>query len=268
MQRLLPFAFILLCFLTAASPNNAHAQASRCLAMADIVPPAIRTSLVEQELSEKQVRLTFVTHSTFRIESPGGVIIATDYSGYAGIGPLPNVVTMNKAHSTHFTNYPDPAIEHVLRGWNPDGGAANHNLTINDVMIRNIPTNIRTWEGITEPDGNSIFVFELAGLCFGHLGHLHHELSAQHLGWVGRLDVVFVPVDGSYTMDHDSMVQVLRDLRASIIIPMHYFGTSTLQAFLERMGADYEIELADEATIILSEADLPLNPKVLVLPGY
>ena len=70
-------------------------------------------------------------------------------------------------------------IKHVLRGWNPNGGAANHDLTVGDVKIRNVPTNIRSWAGGTEIDGNSIFIFEVAGLCIGHLGHLHHELTAQ-----------------------------------------------------------------------------------------
>ncbi len=41
-------------------------------------------------------------------------MIATDYAGYAGGGT--DVVTMNRAHPTHFTDRPDPAIRHVLRG--------------------------------------------------------------------------------------------------------------------------------------------------------
>jgi hypothetical protein len=28
---------------------------------------------------------------------------------------------MNRAHSSHYTDFPDPAIKHVLRGWNPEG---------------------------------------------------------------------------------------------------------------------------------------------------
>ena len=39
---------------------------------------------------------------------PGGVRIATDYSGAYRTGRLPDVVTMNRAHSTHYTLFPDP----------------------------------------------------------------------------------------------------------------------------------------------------------------
>ena len=44
---------------------------------------------------------------------------------------------------------------------------------VDDVYIRNVPTDIRSWGGELERDGNSIFIFEVADLCIGHLGHLH-----------------------------------------------------------------------------------------------
>ena len=43
------------------------------------------------------------------------------------------IVTMNRAHTTHYTNSPDPSIRHVLRGWNPDGGAAQHDITLEEL---------------------------------------------------------------------------------------------------------------------------------------
>ena len=74
-----------------------------------------------------KVTITYAGHSTYVIETPGGVRAATDFSGYHGYDPLPRVVTMNRAHSTHYTMNPDPGIEHVLPGWNTDGdGPAEH----------------------------------------------------------------------------------------------------------------------------------------------
>lgn len=75
--------------------------------------------------------------------------------------------------------------------------------------IHNIATNIRDWNGGTINNGNSIFIFEIAGLCIGHLGHLHHTLTAEQLQAIGQLDVVMVPVDGGYTMDIGGMIEVL-----------------------------------------------------------
>lgn len=46
---------------------------------------------------------------TFLIESPRIVRIATDYNDYVRPPMLPDVVTMNYAHSTHYTDHPDPS---------------------------------------------------------------------------------------------------------------------------------------------------------------
>ena len=48
--------------------------------------------------------------------------------------------------------------------------------------------------------GNSIFVFESAGLCIAHLSHLHHLLEPADIDTLGRIDIVMVPVDGIWTM--------------------------------------------------------------------
>jgi L-ascorbate metabolism protein UlaG (beta-lactamase superfamily) len=247
--------------------QTAHAAGSRCLAVADAAPGLFHyAGFVPTAVDAGQVGITYVGHSTFRIESPGGITVATDYAGFAGNGPLPDVVTMNHAHSSHYTNYPDTGIKHVLRGWNPAGGPADHNVTIGDIQIRNVSTDIRRWEGMVEKDGNSIFIFETANLCIGHLGHLHHELTPQHLGWIGQLDIVFVPVDGSYTMRQVNMIEVLKLLKARLVIPMHFFGPRSLNAFIAKLEEGFEVEMGTVSSIVLSENTMPEVPKLLVLP--
>lgn len=255
--------------LLPSSPVFAAPTVSSCLAIANAAPHVIPASLKLAALKRTEVQLTFVGHSTYLIEAASGVRIATDYAGWAGSGVIPDVVTMNHAHETHYTDYPDPKITHVLRGWNPKGGHAVHSLQVRDVFIRNVPTNIRTWAGGgTELFGNSIFIFEVAGLCIGHLGHLHHELTAQQLSQIGRLDIVMVPVDGTFTLDHDGMAKVLEQLHARMVMPMHYFGSGSLDAFLAKMREKFEIKISEVPTIVLSRATLPKKTQVLVLPGF
>src|SRR5436305_8629193 len=213
-------------------PTSELADRSPGLVASDtprIIPAALRTALAGD-----QVRITYAGHSTFLIESPRLVRIATDYNDYVRPPVMPDIVTMNHAHTTHFTDRPDPAIKHVLRGWgaSPDV-PARHDITVKDVRVRNVPTNIRDWHGGTERHGNSIFIFEVANLCIAHLAHLHHTLTQQQLNEIGRVDVVFVPVDGSYTLDLEGMVEVLQALKAPLMIPMHFFSTFTLSRFLE-----------------------------------
>lgn len=223
--------------------------------------------IVPAALRKAEVRITFIGHATFLIESPGGLRIATDYNDYVRPPAAPDVATMNKAHSTHFSYRPDPAIRHVLRGWDPAGGPARHDVEIEDVRVRNVVTNIRDGGGGTQRDGNSIFVFQTADLCIAHLGHLHHTLTPEHLRQIGRIDVVLVPVDGSYTLDTEGMMEVLRALNAPLMVPMHYFGQSTLQRFLDRVRQEWPVALHDTASIVVSRATLPQAPRFLVLPG-
>jgi L-ascorbate metabolism protein UlaG (beta-lactamase superfamily) len=214
------------------------------------------------------VRLTYVGHSTFLIESPRLVRIATDYNDYVKPPILPDIVTMNHAHSTHYTDRPDPAIKHVLRGWAGEERAARIDMTFQDVRVRNVPTNIRRWgDGGTERHGNSIFIFEMAQMCIAHLGHLHHTLTQQQISEIGRVDAVMVPVDGTMTLDLEGMFEVLQALKAPLMVPMHYFSAFTLNRFLDRARQMWDVEINETPSIILSKTTLPAKPKVLVLPG-
>ncbi len=243
----------------ARSPSN-------CLAVAQNLPDAryVSLKLVADSVPSGTVRISYISHSTFWIESPGGVTIATDYAGWTGKWGTPHVVTMNKAHETHYTDTPDPAIQYVLRGWNPEGGRISHHLEVGDVLIRNVTTDIRGW-GTPEKDANSIFIFEISGLCIGHLGHLHHDLGAGHLGWIGRLDVVMVPVDGSWTLPIDKMAGVIKALGSRVIFPMHAFGDYSLSQFVANLSNNFGIRREQMRSITLAVDNLPARPTVIVL---
>ncbi len=219
-------------------------------------------------LNSDQVRITFVGHATFLIESPQLVRIATDYNDYVRPPLLPDIVTMNHAHTTHYSMHPDAGIKYVLRGWAEEQKPARIDMAYKDVRVRNVPTNIRTSDGGTEFNGNSIFVFETANLCIVHLGHLHHTLTQTQLDEVGRPDVVLVPVDGNYTLDLDGMIEVLHALKPRLMIPMHYFSAYTLDRFLSRVRQEWEVEVAEVPSVVVSRTSLPVKPKILVLPGH
>jgi L-ascorbate metabolism protein UlaG (beta-lactamase superfamily) len=230
-------------------------------------PRVIRANLRLAALNPGEVSITYIGHSTFLIESARGVRIATDYNDHVKPRVMPHIATMNRAHSTHYTNYPEPEIQHVLRGWGREGEPARYDLQVDDVWVRNVATNIRDWGGGTALHGNSIFVFETAGVCIAHLGHLHHTLTPKHIEELGRIDVVMVPVDGTMTLNIEGMVEVLKQIQAPLAIPMHIFSQGTLERFLDAMGAIYEVDRHPTPTVVVSRDTLPTKPKLLVLPG-
>ncbi|MBA3449031.1 MAG: MBL fold metallo-hydrolase [Pseudaminobacter sp.] len=265
--RTLVLVFLL---LAAALSTPAIAQddpvPSRCIAIAEALPEATYASYTAaQAFVEGEVTITYAGHSTYVIETPAGVRIATDFSGIYGGSPPPRVATMNKAHTTHFTEFPDAGIEYMLRGWNPDGGPARHAIVVEDVYIRNVPTDIRRF-GAMERDGNSIFIFEVAGLCIGHLGHLHHGLEDAHYGAIGRLDVVMAPIDGGMTLSLDAMSEIATRLYSSVILPMHRHSTP-IGAFTGRMGDGFAVDFRDSRSLKLSLRTLPDRPTIIILEG-
>ena len=225
-----------------APPAAKPEMVENCPGLVASQRPRVIPANLRLALASDQVRITYAGHSTFLIESPQLVRIGTDYNDYVRTPVLPDIVTMNHAHTTHYTDRPDPAIRHVLRGWGPTPEQpARHDITYKDVRVRNVPTNIRNWSGGTERHGNSIFIYEMANMCIAHLGHLHHTLNQQQLNEIGRVDVVFVPVDGNMTLDLEGMFEVLTSLKAPLMIPMHYFSTYTLHRFLERAKQSWTV---------------------------
>lgn len=215
---------------------------------------------------EETVRIHYITHASFLIRSHGGLNMVTDYTGYTGTLPLiPDVVTMNHAHDTHWTPSPDPAIPHVLPGWGDFGQGIVHNLDLGEVLIRNVSTDIRSAFSGVEEKGNSIFIFEMAGLCIGHLGHLHHEPDAEQYAALGRVDIVMAPVDGGYTLDLATMTRVLKRLRSSVVIPMHWFSLFALDEFLQGMSDEFMVVEVGGPSLEMSLDRLPARPTVMVL---
>ena len=258
-------------FLVAPASAQDGLPRSECLAMAQAPARATAVSFRHAAAGSDEVAITYGGHSTYFIDTPAGVRIATDYSGAYQTGRLPDVVTMNRAHSTHYTLFPDSRIPHVLHGWGDDDQPAKIFERIGDVLIRNVTTDIRRFDGDYSgidmiKDGNSIFIFEVAGLCIGHLGHLHHQLDDTHFAAIGRLDIVMVPIDGTYTMSLNGISDITRRLRASVVLPMHRFATP-LEEFMDRIGRQFEIDRRDTRTLKISRETLPTTPTVIILDG-
>ncbi|MDV7145278.1 MBL fold metallo-hydrolase [Tropicimonas sp. TH_r6] len=253
-----------------AAPAQAQdRRPSHCIALVENTPglEVIWRAGFRDGLPKDTVRLSFIDHSMYLLQTAGGVTAVTDYNGFIGPEPLvPDVVTMNQSHSSHWTALPDPAIPHVLKGWDELGGAAAHHLDLGEMLVRNVTTDTRSpWGEGVRRDGNSIFIFEVAGLCIGHLGHLHHIPSPEQFAAIGRLDVVMAPVDGGMTLPVPYMIRVLKELRSSIVLPMHNFSGGTLDVFLQGMSEAFRIERRQERSLEVSLRSLPSEPTVIVL---
>jgi L-ascorbate metabolism protein UlaG (beta-lactamase superfamily) len=226
-------------------------------------PPVIWRAAVSDDI----VEITFLGHASFEIVSPAGVSAVTDYNGINIPADAPDIATMNHAHSTHYTLNPDSRIGHVLHGWAEAGQMPAFDLTVQDMHVTNLPTNIRTWDGGTERYGNSIFVFETGGLCIAHLSHLHHLLQPADIAALGHIDIVMVAVDGGMTMSQQDAAAAVEQIQPRVVLPMHYFTREVLARFLDLERGKYAIDVRANPVLDISRESLPPVPTVIALPG-
>jgi hypothetical protein len=224
-----------------------------------------RAAVIPEGLPPRNsVEVTYIGHSTFLIRTAEGVTASTDYNPYYRAPIVPTIATMNRAHPNHYSETPEPGIKHVLRGWR-EGGYAAHDVIERDLRVFNIPTNIRNWgSGTTDYAGNSMFVFETAGLCIAHLGHLHHTLTDEHLKRLGPIDIVLIAVDGAVTISQEGALTVIDQIKPKVVIPMHYWGYGSLERFVGLFEKNYPVKWSEGATVVFSRATLP-DKQLLIL---
>jgi L-ascorbate metabolism protein UlaG (beta-lactamase superfamily) len=212
-----------------------------------------------------------VGHASFQIDTPQGVRAITDYNGINGFGRHPDIVTMNNAHGTHYTDDPEEGITYILRGWPSKSGEteARHDVTLKDMRVWNVPTNAREWgSDAVRINGNSIFIFAIGDLCIAHLGHLHHRLTKEHLEELGRIDVLMVPIDGAYTMGVPLMVDVIKQIEPKVVLPMHYWGRNQLDRFMGLLAPlEPDFVWPGRYTIELVREELPEKLTVIAVAG-
>ncbi len=269
--RMMRLLSILLVLCVTVDPARAQddRRLSHCVAIAEADPGLkfVHRANWSQSVPDFSLRIHYIAHASFLLQTPGGLTAITDYTGFHGSHDfIPDVVTMNHAHASHWTARPDPRIPHVLRGWGETWGAGiEHYLDLGEMLIRNVSTDIRSSLGGREERGNSIFIFEVEGLCIGHLGHLHHIPNQNQFAALGRLDVVMAPVDGGLTLPLPDIIATLKRLKSSIVIPMHWFSRASLEAFLVGISDEFNIDRTGQSAIVVSLRSLPKQPTVVVL---
>ena len=122
-------------------------------------------------------------------------------------------------------SYPErrPGKPRVIRGLTADKkGWTRVDEKLKDVSIRSVGVYHDDQRGATR-GLDTVFIFEVGGVRIAHLGDLGHVLNDQQLAAIGAVDVLLVPVGGTFTIDGLTATHVVEQLRPRImVIPMHY----------------------------------------------
>jgi L-ascorbate metabolism protein UlaG (beta-lactamase superfamily) len=93
--------------------------------------------------------------------------------------------------------------------------------TLDSMTIKGFPSYHDQSEGAKRGE-NIIFKFTVDDIIFCHLGDLGHQLDDSLVKNFDDIDVLFIPIGGTYTLDATAAWKVINDIKPAVVIPMHY----------------------------------------------
>ena len=221
-------------------------------------------------------KLTWYGQSCFLLETAAGTRILMDPIP-KGLGyELPpgfkaDIVTISHEHADHNNLGFVSGKPRVIRGLTADKkGWTRVDEKLKDVSIRSVGVYHDDQRGAAR-GLDTVFIFEVGGVRIAHLGDLGHVLNDDQLAAIGAVDVLLVPVGGTFTIDGLKATHVVEQLRPRImVIPMHYKTDASTIKELEPLALflDGKSNVRRETahTIALS----PMKPRpaaeIVVLP--
>lgn len=103
---------------------------------------------------------------------------------------------------------------------------------------------------------NTIYNFKVDDINVCHCGDLGHMLDEKQLEEIGKVDVLLIPVGGGYTIDGIDAVEVVKQLKPTVIIPMHYRTKALGPAGLAFAKVDKFVDASGINSMNYSELEL------------
>ncbi|MFQ6123799.1 MAG: MBL fold metallo-hydrolase [Candidatus Heimdallarchaeota archaeon] len=207
------------------------------------------------------VKITWHGHACFEIKGEQVSVVTDPFKGIGLPEPKLTADIVLSSHS-HFDHGATELVEGARALKEFEG-----ETTIAGVPIKGVATFHDEAKG-AKRGKNSVYVFEVDGLRFCHLGDLGHPLTSEQLEAIGEVDVLMIPVGGTYTIDAQAATREVEKIAPKIVIPMHVklpglsVGVAPVDGFL---AGKSNVEKIDTNSLELTKADLPTSTIIKVL---
>lgn len=199
--------------------------------------------------------ITWYGQSCFKIQS-GEVVVATDpYKKDIGLTPprfRAEVLLITHEHLDHNNIETIPEGAFLVRG--------PGDYEIKGIAIQGIATFHDEKQGAVR-GMNTAYVIEMEDMRLAHLGDFgESKIRPETVEALGNVDILFLPVGGTYTVDASVAAEIVNTIEPRIVIPMHYrvpgltVKLDGVDMFLKEMGVKNG-ETLDRLT--LKKKDLP-----------
>ena len=212
------------------------------------------------------IRLIWHGHSCFELQGKNVTIVIDPFKGIGIPEPKAtgDIVLCTHSHQDH--NNVKPVL--AKQGETLEGFVGSKK--VKGVSVKGIAAFHDDATG-SKRGKNSIYTFNLGGVQFCHLGDLGHELSAATVEEIGKVDVLFVPVGGYFTIGPETASRVCEQLKPKMIIPMHYKMPGLHSMFDQLKTVDdflkgkSNMERTKGPVVNIEEGKLPKETRILVL---
>ena len=210
------------------------------------------------------MEIKYLGHASFLIQTKDVNIVCDPFSPELGLkfpsGIKADILTVSHDHFDHNNIAAVSGNPYLIK----EPGE----FEIKDVNIFGISSYHDKNQG-QERGTNTMFLIEAEGITLCHLGDLGHTLSNEQINELDGIDVLFVPVGGTYTIDAKEAEELVLQIEPKIVIPMH-FGIpeikeplSPLADFLKEMGKENIV--TQNKLVVKSGQELPEEMQVVVL---
>lgn len=213
------------------------------------------------------MKVKWLGHATFLITSDEGTKIITDpYQpgvfglDYGKIEEAADIVVVSHDHSDHNYVKGVPGNPQVVKG------SGSHK--VKGIEFKGIPSYHDDSRG-SERGENAMFCFTVNGVRICHVGDLGHTLSDRQVADIGEVDVLLIPVAGTYTLDAAAANKVVDQIKPRVIIPMHFktdrcptFPVTDVEPFLK---SKTNVKRMDTPEVELKKEQLPTARETIVL---
>lgn len=116
---------------------------------------------------------------------------------------------------------------------------------------------------------NTIYTIEAEGMRLCHLGDFGQaQLTDEQLDKIGNVDILMIPVGGTYTIDSAEAQKIISQIEPRVVIPMHYelpklkVKLEGVSKFLKAMGKS---SVAPQDKFVAKQSSLPKDGMEIVV---
>jgi L-ascorbate metabolism protein UlaG (beta-lactamase superfamily) len=213
------------------------------------------------------MKVKWLGQAAFLITSDDGAKVITDpyQSGqfgldYGKIEDAADIVVVSHEHADHNYVQGVPGSPQVVKG------AGKHQ--VKGIEFKGIASYHDDSDG-SQRGPNNVFCFTVNGIKICHLGDLGHELSDQQQAEIGEVDVLLLPMAGTFTIDAATADRVVDRIKPRVVIPMHFktgkcpsFPVTDVEPFLT---GKKNVKRMDTTEVEFKQGQLPTATEIVVL---